>query len=98
LKVTSKNNINHPLEYHVGDVIESMEDTIAYPDYHKKHFGKAHYLVCVVGTNYGLLYLENDSITTYDNTRLFIENTLEELYNKANDPTDILVDAELVIK
>lgn len=98
MKVTSKNNINHPLEYHVGDVIESMEDTLANPGYHKKHFGRAHYLVCVVGTNYGLLYLENDSLVHNKSMQVLMATTLKELYDKANDPTDILVDAELVIK
>jgi len=87
MKVTSKNNINHPLEYHVGDVIESVGVT-------------AHYLVSKVGNKYGLFYIEGNSIVTYRHKyyKPLLTNTLKELYDKANDPDDILVDAEVVIK
>jgi len=96
MRVTNKSDNHHPLEYHVGDVIEST-GVEAYLS------GKeviAHYVVSEVGDKYGLFHIEGNRIETYHFKRYkpFLTNTLEQLYDKANDPDDILVDAELVIK
>jgi len=95
MKVTSKSGNHHPLEYHVGDIIESIGV--------EENTGKevvTHYLVIKVGYKYGLLYIEGNEMATYHHKyyKPFLTNTLKELYIKANDPDDILVDAELVIK
>lgn len=95
MKVTNKSYNHHPLEYHVGDIIESVGV--------EANTGKevvTHYLVIKVGYKYGLLYIEGNEMATYHHKyhKPFLTNTLEELYDKANDPDDILVDVELVIK
>ena len=103
MKVTKKSNNGHPLEYHVGDVIESM-GVEAYLSGKEVYLsGKeiiAHYLVIEVGDKYGLFHIEGNRIETHYHKcyKPFLTNTLEELYDKDNDPDDILVDAELVIK
>ena len=96
MKVTNKSNNQHPLEYHVGDVIEST----GVEAYLSGEAVITHYLVSKVGDKYGLFYIEGNRIETHHHKGYtpFLTNTLEELYNKANDPDDILVDAELVIK
>lgn len=95
MRITNKNDNHHPLEYHVGDIIESIGV--------EENTGKevvTHYLVIKVGYKYGLLYIEGNEMATYHHKyyKPFLTNTLEELYDKANDPDDILVDVELVIK
>lgn len=97
MKVTKKNNNGHPLEYHVGDVIENIGvDVLSGEEV------TAHYVVSEVGDKYGLFHIEGNRIVTYHYKykyyKPFLTNTLEELYDKANDYGDILVDAELVIK
>ena len=96
MKVTKKNNNGHPLEYHVGDVIES----IGVEAYLSGEPVIAHYVVSEVGDKYGLFYIEGNRIETHHHKgyKPFLTDTLEELYNTANDSDDILVDAELVIK
>ncbi|UKM63072.1 hypothetical protein [Levilactobacillus phage ENFP1] len=93
MKVNNNTKFGHnPLEYHVGDIIES----IGIENYtHAEYI--THYLVCQFGHKYGLLYIEGNEIETYDN-KPFLKGSLKELYETANDPDDILVDAELVIK
>ena len=96
MKVTKKSNNGLPLEYHVGDVIEST----GVEAYLSGEEVIAHYLVIEVGDKYGLFHIEGNRIETHHHKyyKPFLTNTLEELYDKANDPDDILVDAELVIK
>lgn len=95
MKVTNKSDNHHPLEYHVGDVVENIGvDALSGEEV------TAHYVVSEVGDKYGLFHIEGNRIVTYHykNYEPFLTNTLEELYDKANDYGDILVDAELVIK
>lgn len=96
MKVTNKSDNHHPLEYHVGDVIEST----GVEAYGSGKEVTAHYVVSEVGDKYGLFHIEGNRIETYHFKyyKPFLTNTLEQLYDKANDPDDILVDAELVIK
>ena len=100
MKVTKKSNNGHPLEYHVGDVIESTGVETGVEAYGSGKEIIAHYLVIEVGDKYGLFHIEGNRIEAYHFKRYkpFLTNTLEQLYDKANDPDDILVDAELVIK
>lgn len=95
MKVTNKSNNGHPLEYHVGDVIESTGvESLTGEEV------TAHYVVSEVADKYGLFHIEGNRIETHHHKyyKPFLTDTLEELYNKANDPDDILVYAELVIK
>jgi len=96
MKVTNNTKFGHnPLEYHVGDVIES----IGIENYtHAEYI--THYLVCQFGHKYGLLYIEGNKIETHQHKdyKPFLKDSLKKLYEAANDPDDILVDAELVIK
>lgn len=93
MKINKKSSNQHPLEYHVGDVIESIESI----GVKSEKEVTSHYLVIEVGDKYGLFYIEGNRIATY-HYKPFLTNTLKELYDKVNDPDDILVDAELVIK
>jgi len=93
MKITKKSINQQPLEYHVGDVIES----ICVKAYLSGKEVTEHYLVIEVGDKYGLFYIEGNRIATY-HYKPFLTNTLKELYDKTNDHGDILVDAELVIK
>lgn len=96
MKITKKSNNHHLLEYHVGDIIEST----GVEAYLSGKEVTTHYLVSEVGDKYGLFYIEGNRIETHHHKcyEPFLTNTLEELYDKTNDPDDILVDAELVIK